>query len=142
MQGGSFVNANLNLYYLFHRNEEKTIASMEIYSEPIQYGPHDMQLKTDLPLPKVRKSIVPDMKSLAQVKGKYDFGGGFVLIVILEGTKVFLLMDKKEEILAENETDFFSKATNINLKFIKKDDVVSGVIVTVQGTKYEGKKIE
>jgi CubicO group peptidase (beta-lactamase class C family) len=129
-------------YYQFHRNKMSGIASVEIYNAPIQYGPHEWKVKTDLPLPKEKQSITLTANQLESIKGKYDFGGGIIVPVTIEGSKIYLQQpaQDKDEIFAETETQFFSKK-DFTLEFIKVGGKVTGMIIHV-GATYEGKKIE
>ncbi len=136
-----FVAAYGTQFYQFHRNEKSDIISVEIYDKPIQYGPHQIRLKTDMPLPKEKQSILLDAKKLELLKGKYDFGGGGIAPVIVEENKIYMQMEDKFEMLAEDETHFFFKDIDGTVEFIKKDGKVTGVIVS-RGGKFEGKKVD
>jgi CubicO group peptidase (beta-lactamase class C family) len=132
----------LQFYYEFHRNENGKVISVELYSEPFQTGPHEIQLKTNIPLPKEKHVIKLDTKIIDPLKGKYDFGGGVVLPVIVEGSRIFVQTDEKLEIFAEDETNFFSKTTDLEIKFIKENGKVSGMIIKTKGQTMQIKKIE
>jgi hypothetical protein len=131
-----------NTYYQFHRNGKGQVISLELYDVPFQTGPHSVQLKTNLPLPKAKKAIALEAKKLEWLRGKYDFGGGLILLVTVEAGKFYFQLpgQEKEEFFAENETNFFSKATDVTLEFTLNNKVVSGIEVKVQGAVYEGKK--
>lgn len=135
-----FVTSYDNPYYEFCSNNNK-ITSVAILNKPIQSGPAEIRIKTDIPLPKEKKAIKLDAKQLEIYKGKYDFGGGAIAPVIVEGDKIYLQMEEKFEILPEDKKHFFFTAFNGTAEFILKDEKVTGVIVTRNG-KYEGKKIE
>lgn len=132
------------LRFQFHRNEKGQVNSIELYDVPIQTGPHRVQMKTSLPLPKPKQAITLDAKKLLMLKGKYDFGGGLILPVEVEGNRLYFQQpaQEKEEFFAENEINFFSKATDVTIEFTLNGKVVSGIKVKVQGDVYEGKKIE
>lgn len=133
-----------NSYYQFRRNEQGQVTSVELYHAPFQMGPHDVQQKTSLPLPKEKQAIKLNAKKLELLTGKYDFGGGLILPVTIEGNRFYFQQpgQGKEEFFAENDTNFFSKATDVTLEFVLTNNVVSGIKVKVQGAIYEGKKIE
>ena len=135
-----FVAAYGTKYYQFHRNEKGDLISVEIYDEPIQHGPNELRLKTDIPLPKEKYSIILDAKKLELLKGTYDFGGGAVVPVILEGNKIYMQMEEKFEMLPEDDTHFFFKDIDGTVEFIKKEGKVTGVVIN-RGGKYEAKKI-
>lgn len=132
-----------NSYCKFHRNDNGTIRSLEIFNEPIQYGPTELELKTDVPLPKERQAVTVDINKLEQVKGKYDFGGGFFVQVSIEVGKIFMQAtgQEKEEIFAENETSFFLKTVDATIEFLYDNGKVTGMVIN-QGGKYQAKKVE
>jgi CubicO group peptidase (beta-lactamase class C family) len=133
-----------NTYYEFKRNKKGQITSVELYSKPLQTGPHSVQTKTDLALPKEKQAIILDVAKLDLLKGKYDFNGGLVLPLTIEGSKIYFQLpgQEKEEFFAENEANLFSKATDTTLEFITNNGKVTGIIVKVQGTNYSGKKLD
>jgi CubicO group peptidase (beta-lactamase class C family) len=136
-----FVTSYANPYYQFHRNDKGKIISAELYNMPIQGGPAEVRIKTDLPLPKEKKAITLNAKQLEQFKGKYDFGGGAVAPVIVEGNTIYLQMEEKFELFAEDETHFFFSAFEGTAEFIKQDGKVVSIKVT-RGATFEGKKVE
>ena len=138
-----FAFKSSNTYCKFHRNEKDKIVSLEIYSEPIQYGPSELEPKTDIPLPKEKLAVAIDVNKLGQLKGKYDFGGGFIIQVSLEGNKIYIQAtgQEKEEIFAENQTNFFLKTVDATIEFLIVNGKVSGMFLN-QGGKFEAKKIE
>lgn len=138
-----FAFKNSNTYCRFNRNKIGTVVSLEIYSKTIQYGPNELEPKTDIPLPKEKQAVTIDSNKLGELKGKYDFGGGFFILVSIEGNKIYIhpTGQEKEEIFAENETNFFSKTVDANIEFTKINGKVSGMILN-QGGKYEAKKVE
>jgi CubicO group peptidase (beta-lactamase class C family) len=136
-----FTAAFGNSYYQFNRNEKGKVISLELYDQPVQYGPSQRRLKTDLSLPKEKHFIILDAKKLDPLKGKYDFGGGGIAPVIIEGNKIYMQMEEKFELLPEDETHFFFRDIDGTIEFIKKDGKITGVVVT-RGAKFEAKKIE
>ena len=84
-----------------------------------------------------------DVNKLGQLKGKYDFGGGFIIQVSLEGNKIYIQAtgQEKEEIFAENQTNFFLKTVDATIEFLIVNGKVSGMFLN-QGGKFEAKKIE
>lgn len=138
-----FAFKNSNTYCQFHRDKKGTLISLEIYSEPIQYGPSELEPKTDIPLPKEKQAVFIDINKLGQLKGKYDFGGGFFIQVSIEGNKIYIQAtgQEKEEIFAENESNFFLKTVDATIEFVNISGKVTGMILN-QGGKYEAKKVE
>ncbi len=131
-------------YYQFNRNDKGDIISVELFNDPLPYGPHEVQIKTDLPLPKEKQVMKITADKLALLKGRYDFTGGLVLPVIVEGSKFYFSLpgQEKEEYFAENETHFFSKNTDVTLEFTLDGLAVSEMKIKSQGMEYVGRKIE
>jgi hypothetical protein len=138
-----FVFRNGGPYYQFHRNKNGSVRSLEMYDNPDQYTPHQLEFKTALALPKEKHPVVIDAAKLSLLKGKYDFGGGFLVFISVEGNKVYMEIpgEEKEEIFAENEIGFFEKKVDGTVEFIKQNGQVVRMIIR-RDEKYEGKKID
>ena len=137
------AESGLLYYNQFHRNEKGKIISVELYTEPIQTGPHEIQIKTDLELPKEKRAITLDATKLEALKGKYSFGSGTALVTV-EGNRIYVPTPgvEKEEIFAEDDTHFFSKTSDVRVEFIKDNNKVTKMIVSFRGANFEGKRIE
>lgn len=140
-----FVSENRNQYHQFVRNAQGKIVSVELYDEPPQLGPRQLNIKTTIPLPKEKQAVALDRKKLELLTGKYAFafGGTIIIPVTLEGNRIYIQPPGLEttEIFAENETNFFSKEITYTIEFIKANDKVTGLILDT-GDKIEAKKIE
>jgi CubicO group peptidase (beta-lactamase class C family) len=71
--------------------------------------------------PKERKEIKVDAKVLEAYVGEYQLVPGFVIIVTREGDHLFIQAtgQGKLELAAETETDFFLKAVDAQVTFVK-----------------------
>jgi CubicO group peptidase (beta-lactamase class C family) len=139
-----FVLEESNTYFRFNRKPSGDISTVEIYNEPVNYGPNEIEPRTDLPLPEEREALTLDGKILSQYKGKYDFGGGFMIAVTVEGVRIFIQATGQEraEIFAESDTKFFLKVVDASIEFTKNESgAVSGMILN-QGGKYPARKID
>lgn len=139
-----FAHRDENWYYQYHRDKSDSIISIEAYSrELIQYGPHLMGVKSSMPFPKPKekKEVAIDTRQISILQGKYDFGGGIVVPVTLEGSHIYIqqMGHEKEEIFAEDDRHFFSKSSDLTIEFGISNNIVTEMIVVSGGT-YKGKK--
>jgi len=127
----------------FNKSKNGRIESLETWSEPISYGPTELEVKTALPFPKEKKAIAIDGKILKLYQGKYDLGQGYYMEIHVNGNKIYIGAAgfDKEEILAENETNFFMKSRDTSIQFTKVNGKVTGLILN-EGVKTVCKKIE
>lgn len=139
-----FVPVYGTQYYQFHRNEKGNVISVEVYTQPIQSGPDDLNLKTDMPLPKEKQAVTLDVKELQVLQGKYDLGGGLIIPVTVEENRIYVAKPDggKEEIFAEDKDHFFSKTTDMTVEFTKANGNITLMIIHTQGIKIEAKKVE
>ncbi len=127
----------------FNRDANKKIINLEVYAVP-NYGPSDIQEKTDKPLPKENEAVVIDPKLYKQFVGKYDLGGNFYISITTDGKGLFGQPTGQSvfELFPLSETNYFLKVVDATISF-EKD--ASGKVVSMilnQGGKYTGKKIE
>ncbi|MBN1159033.1 MAG: serine hydrolase [Bacteroidales bacterium] len=133
-----------NTLIQFNRDTDGNIRSLEIISEPLDFGPVQIEYKTDLPMPDEKSFIILDEGILERYVGNYDFGDGDFIIVSLTGNRIFIEYSggAKEEIFAESETRFFLKSVDITFEFIMNPDgMVNGMIMD-QISRYTAKKID
>ena len=138
-----FVGEESDTRFLFNRNKKGDITSLEMYTEPLTYGPNEIELKTNLPLPKKKVALALDVKTLEQFKGKYSLGGGDFILVSVADNKIYIQEtgEKKQEIFAENETKFFLKSIDATIEFKKENGKVTCLVLNQAG-KTAGKKVE
>lgn len=68
-----------------HDAADKSIMTTNMFDVFGNYGPNDIGMKTDIPIPTERMEIeLPQV--LQKYEGKYDFGGGFLLRFLLRIT--------------------------------------------------------
>jgi CubicO group peptidase (beta-lactamase class C family) len=127
--------ADGNHYYLFHPDEKNKVVSVELYDEPVQLGPHEVELKTDLPLPKEKHPITLNIHQLELLPGRYDEGNGIILSVTVDGDNVYLQLPQQDKfrILAEDETHFYFDQIDGTVEFIKEKNKITGIIVNLGG---------
>jgi hypothetical protein len=139
-----FLFNESSIYVQFHRNNKGKVSSLEIYSEPTNYGPNESEPLTENPLPVEKVALTLKPSILQRYTGKYDFGGGLFMDITVDGNKVFLqpVGQEKEEMFPESETKFFFKSVDASVEF---QTTVSGLVTGMifkQGAVYQGKKIE
>jgi CubicO group peptidase (beta-lactamase class C family) len=140
----TFCFSGSNNLVRFHRDSKGKVISLEIYSEPVNYGPNELEPKTDLQLPNSRIAIQLNEEQLAKFKGKYDFGGGLFMDILLEAGKLYLYIagQDKVEMHAESELSFFFQEVDASITFqLGENNRVTGMIFK-QGVEYTGTKIE
>ncbi|MBN2480333.1 MAG: serine hydrolase [Bacteroidales bacterium] len=133
-----------NILIQFNRGYEEGIHSLEVISEPLNYGPMQIEFKTSLPLPAEKSYITLDKAILERYTGNYDFGDGDFIVVSVMGNRIFIEYSggNKEEIFAESDTRFFLKSVDITFEFIiNQAGMVNGLIMD-QISRYEAKKID
>jgi CubicO group peptidase (beta-lactamase class C family) len=137
-----FSNKSRNMFYKFNRRDNR-ICSMEIYSEPLNYGPNELEIKTDMPLPEKKKAITLSNDILEQYAGRYDLGGDAVFTVEVKNGKIYISSpgDTPDELLPEAENKFFFDKVDATVEFVKENNKVSKLIL-VQLNKYEAKRID
>lgn len=141
-----FIHKNGHLLYQFHRNTEDKIVSVEIYYELIQYGINEVNFKTalSLQLPEEKHAIILNINQLNLLTGKYDFGGGLVLPVTTDGTKIYFQLPgkDKEEMFAKDELNFFFKTSDATIEFVGDKGKIKSMIAKLGGEIHEAKKID
>ena len=130
-------------YLQFFRDERGKVAALEIYTEPIKFGPDEYEPKVDVPLPKEKVEVDVDSEILEKYEGKYNFGGGFIIEVIAEGNELYILptAQPKQRAYAESENSFFLKVVDASFHFVEDDGEITKMIFT-QGMTYEAEKVE
>lgn len=96
-------------------------------------------------IPELRRAAVNlDAKTLAIYAGQYEVAPNLVLTVKSETGKLFLQMGtRSEEIFAESETQFFLKAIDAQITFVKdREGKVTRLILHQGGVDMEAKKIQ
>lgn len=137
-----FSNKSRSIFYKFNRQNDK-VYSLEIYSEPLNYGPNELEIKTNLPLPEKKKVITVNAGILQQYAGKYDLGGDAIFTVTVKDGKIFISSpgETPDEMLPEAENKFFFDNVDATVEFVKENNRVSKLIL-VQLNKYEATRID
>jgi CubicO group peptidase (beta-lactamase class C family) len=134
-----FTSSGGTLYH-FIRDKNGKIRSFETYTEPVEWNPRRVEMKTNLPIPKEKKPISVDEKVLKSYAGKYVFSGDNFTKIRVDGSHIY--SQEMGEIFAESETKFFPKNMDVTIEFTKNPKrIVTGLIVHGLG-KRVAKKVE
>ena len=139
-----FAFGNTDSFLKFKKNAQGKIISLAAYSVPTNYGPYDIEEKTDLPLPGEKKEIKLTTIQLEKYTGTYDFGGGFSLKIFLKEDKIFgqATGQGPVELYPESETRFFLKVVDASIDFeFNGSGKITGLILHQEGD-YKAKKTE
>lgn len=130
--------------YKFERNSDNKIVSVSLHDNPIQYGPVEVSLKTDLPLPESKAEIKVDESVLQKYTGTYQLMPGFDLVIKINDGKFMLQATGQSavELFAESNTHFFIKEVDAQIDFHVNDNGEATSLTLTQGQKYECKKTE
>ncbi|MEO8147780.1 MAG: serine hydrolase [Bacteroidia bacterium] len=127
----------------FNRDANKKITNLEVYSVP-NYGPADVQEKTDKPMPKENEAVTIDPKVYKQFEGKYDLGGNFFITVNTDGKGLYAQATGQSafELFPLSETEYFLKVVDAKISFEKDATGKVKSMILNQGGKHEGMKVE
>jgi hypothetical protein len=135
-----FTTGSSGTLYHFIRDKSARITSFETYTEPVEWNPRRVEVKTDLPLPKEKKPIAADGRVLKTYAGKYVFSGDNFTKIRVDGSRIY--SQEMGEIFAKTETKFFPKNMDVTIEFTKSPKgIVTGLVVHGLGEKV-AKKVE
>jgi CubicO group peptidase (beta-lactamase class C family) len=137
-----FKDSDLN-YLQFFRGEKGETVALEIYTEPVKFGPDEYEPKVDVEMPGEKTEVEVDASILKRYEGRYDFGSGFFMEVVVEGNELFIIptAQPKQKAYAESENSFFFKEVDASMKFVEEDGEITKMVFT-QGMTYEAGKVE
>lgn len=137
-----FKDSDLN-YLQFFRDEKGETVALEIYTEPVKFGPDEYEAKVDVEMPGEKTEVEVDASILKRYEGRYDFGSGFFMEVVVEGNELFIIptAQPKQKVYAESENSFFFKEVDASMKFVKEEGKITKMLFT-QGMTYEADKVE
>lgn len=137
-----FKDSDLN-YLQFFRDEKGKPVALEIYSEPVKFGPDEYEPRVDVQMPSEKKEIEVDASILNRYEGRYDFGSGFYMEVVVEENELYIIptAQPKQRAYADSENSFFFKEVDASMKFVEEDGEITKMIFT-QGVTYNAEKVE
>ena len=108
-------------------------------------GPAEVYRRTDKPLPTAKKEIALAPELLDRYAGEYELMPGFSLVITSDAGHLMCQAtgQKKFELFAESETNFFLKVVDAQVVFdIDAAGRVTGLTLLQGGEKLPGKKIK
>lgn len=139
-----FSFADRQTRFKFIRDSENKISAIDVYSEPVNFGPNEIENITNLTLPSEKSATTVGIDVLKKYIGKYDLGRDFTIQISVEGDRIFAQAtgQDKFEIFPESERKFFLKIVDASIEFVEDSDgKVTGLILDQNG-KHVANKIE
>ena len=139
----TYVIRGTNSYIQFKRDQMNDIISLDVLSEPMNFGPVQTEVKTDIPLPVEKSYLSLDPDILKQYTGNYDFGDDYFIVVSVQSNHIYIQDTgrAKEEIFAETETRFSLKNADITFEFVKNPIGIFDKLIMYQFGTYIATKI-
>jgi Domain of unknown function (DUF3471) len=116
---------------------------MQLSSYPVQYGPADLAMKNDLPLPAEKKIIEVNPELLKKYCGTYSILPGFNLMITQNRDTLFAqgTGQAKMRLYAEAPTKFFMKVVDAQIEFLRDSTGNFTSLILTQGQQVHAKKI-
>ena len=108
-----------------------------------RYGPAQIYVKTDKPLPAPRKEVSVDPKIFDRYAGDYELNPGFTITILRRGDKLISQATGQPEVelFPESETRFFLKVVDAQVDFVKDESGrVTGLVLHQGGMDLPAKK--
>lgn len=130
-------------YIKFNRDLTKKIVSLEIYNIP-NYGPSDIQERTNKSLLIDNEAIKIDSKLYSQFVGKYQLTPDFFISVFTKDERIFIKASGQSdmEIFPLSETEYFFSDVDAKIYFQKDALGKTTSLILHQGRKMNAIKIE
>lgn len=128
----------------FIRDNSGNISALEVYEYPISFGPHDICMKADVPLPTEKSEVTVSPEIMKKYEGEYELMPGFTLKMFIEDGNLFTQAtgQTKIQLFAESDTKFFMKIVDAQIDFIPDEDGSVNKLILTQGQKFECKRIK
>ena len=116
----------------FRRDDQGKITGMDFLQ---RFGPGDVGVKTDEPLPPERQAAQVDPALYDSYVGVYELSPGFLLTVTREGDHLMTQATRqpKVEVFPESETKFFLKVVDAQIEFQRGPDGKATGLTLYQG---------
>lgn len=127
----------------FIRDNKGKITSLDVYTYPINFGPHDICQKVNVAMPTEKKEISVPEEILKPYEGEYELMPGFNLKIFTENGNLFIQAtgQDKYQLFPESNTKFFMKVVDAQAEFIPEADGSVNKLIFTQGQKFECKRI-
>ena len=115
--------------YRFRRDDAGAVVGLDIYDDVIQYGPVEVEPRSDAPLPAVREAIEVPRATLARYAGAYALGSILRAEVAVADAGLVVTFNGDALAMApSSETHFFSEAEGASVRF-ERDERQRWVLV-------------
>lgn len=130
--------------FQFQRDAGNKVVSISISDYPIQYGPVEISMKTNLAIPEDKKEITVDEEILKKYPGTFEVVPGFDLVVTVRNGKIYAQATGQTEIElhATDNTHFFIKEVDAQVDFNSDSTGNISSLTLTQGQKMECRKIK
>lgn len=127
----------------FIRDNKGKITALDVYTYPINFGPHDICQKVNVAMPTEKKEISVPEEILKPYEGEYELMPGFNLKIFTENGNLFIQAtgQDKYQLFPESNTKFFMKVVDAQAEFIPEADGSVNKLIFTQGQKFECKRI-
>lgn len=130
--------------FVFKRDKNNKVIALDVSSYPLQFGPNDYGLRTNLEIPKAAVEIKVANEVLKKYIGTYELVPGFNIDISVDGNQIFAQAtgQGKFEIFAKSNTSFFAKIVDLQIDFNADENGNIKSLTLTQGRKTEAKKIK
>ena len=127
----------------FIRDSKGKITSLDVYTYPINFGPHDICQKVNVAMPIEKKEISVPEEILKPYEGEYELMPGFNLKIFVENGNLFIQAtgQDKYQLFPESNTKYFMKVVDAQAEFVPEADGSVNKLIFTQGQKFECKRI-
>ena len=138
-----FFIEDSDIRFDFIRDSKGKITALDVYTYPINFGPHDICQKVNVAMPTEKKEISVPEEILKPFEGEYELMPGFNLKIFVENGNLFIQAtgQDKYQLFPESNTKFFMKVVDAQAEFIPEADGSVSKLIFTQGQKFECKRI-
>lgn len=138
-----FFIEDSDIRFDFIRDNKGKITALDVYTYPINFGPHDICQKVNVTMPVEKKEISVPEEILKPYTGEYELMPGFNLKIFVENGNLFIQAtgQDKYQLFPESNTKFFMKVVDAQAEFIPEADGSVNKLIFTQGQKFECKRI-
>lgn len=139
-----FFVADSDNRFDFIRDSNGKIIALDVYTYPVNIGPHDICQKVNAPLPAEKKEISVPLEILKPYEGEYELMPGFNLKIFTESGNLYIQAtgQEKYQLFPESNTNFFLKVVDAQAEFIQESDGSVNKMIFTQGQKFECRRIK
>ncbi|HMS32523.1 MAG TPA: serine hydrolase [Ignavibacteria bacterium] len=139
-----FFIDNSSSRFDYIRDGSGKITALDVYTYPVNFGPHDICQKVNVSMPIEKEEISLSEDILKPYEGEYELMPGFNLKIFVEKGVLFIQAtgQEKYQLFPESNTKFFMKVVDAQAEFIPDSDGSVNKLIFTQGQKFECKRIK